>query len=67
MLLERHPKSEYGTGSMPPATLADAFDKARFSRNKRVIPKRERMHPAVHEAMASFTKLNGPRPRGKRR
>ncbi len=30
-----------------------------FSRNEKVIPKREKMHPAVTEAMASFAKMHG--------
>ncbi len=30
-----------------------------FSRNEKVIPKREKIHPAAQQAMDSFAKLHG--------
>lgn len=40
-------------------TLADKMAQQPFSRNERVIPKKEKMHPAVAQARSVFEKLHG--------
>lgn len=43
---------------MATPTLADKLTKAPFSRNARVIPKREKMHPVLKDAHAAFNRLH---------
>lgn len=45
-----------------------AMQKQAFSRNDKVIPKREKIHPALKEAVESFKRYHGhPSKSGKRK